>query len=179
MGRYGDLDQTVAGSVMVVKMPDGSTELVEQVENNGKKEWIFVKDRIRKQKENEDFDARFAKTETKPDDENKVKTEPITRKKIGKLHEFDPQPNPAEHINSDLGDTTKQLTKTQKHLYAHLIEVLGGHPASILQNGLSQKILDSLKKNPVIVSTVLEIIKAIDHPAWNSVGDLLKEFRNA
>lgn len=178
MGRYGDLDQTVAGSVMVVKMPDGSTELVEQVENNGKKEWIFVKDRIRKQQEDEEFDARFAKTETKPDDANKVKTEPITRKRPFRLSESDPQPDPSEHINSELGDTTKQLTKTQKHLYAHLIEVLGGHPASILQNGLSPKIIESLKKNPVIVSTVLEIIKAIDHPAWTSVGELLKEFRN-
>lgn len=176
MGKYGDLDQTVAGSIMVVKMPDGSTELVEQVELNGKKEWIFVKDRIRKQKEDEEFEERFAKTETKPDDEITQKTDPLQKKKLG---EFDKQPCPYEHIDSSLGTTTKQLTKTQKHLYAHLIEVLNGHPAQILQSGLSQKVVDSLKKTPAMVSTILEIIKAIDHPAWNSVADLVKDFRNA
>jgi len=56
--------ETIPGSYTLVSMPDGSQKLVSKITIDGKQDWAFVEDRIKKQ---EEFEARFSNTETRPD----------------------------------------------------------------------------------------------------------------
>lgn len=70
--------ETIRGSYNIVKMPDGSEKLVEQLSDGS---WVFVDERI---KEQQDFDDRFSDTETVPSTWNPLTEiqEAIKRQKI-------------------------------------------------------------------------------------------------
>jgi hypothetical protein len=163
--------ETVAGSYRSMKMPDGTVELFIQVKEDGALRWKMLRDHEKERKEMEEFDKRFEHTETKPSDQVEEDGKPLTKKPV--ILTAAAYPDPGEFIDSTLGTATRELSSTRRHMYAHLLAVLGGNPTTLLSRGIAKPIIDNLKKNSAHAETVLVIIRSLDLPLWTAVGEKL------
>lgn len=145
--------ETIPGSYSLITMPDGTQKLVSKISIDGRQDWVFVEDRIKKQ---EEFENRFANTETRPDKWDPKKTDVLIPKvSIEKL----------VHVED---------VCTKQHLLAHLIEVFGD-PERILYDGTVSDRVEKIKANRVAFATYCEIMRVVKDPEWSKVLKVLTD----